>query len=232
MTGLKINDKKTQLLSISNAKNTNTAWIKLKDGSTMYSGENLKLLGFIFNQKPNVHSQVDNIIDRAASRSFVLRHLSNINCDKKKLRNVYCSIVRSVLEYSSVVYGPMLTKYQSNRIENIQKRCLRSIYGFKLGYDELLEESGLKTLEQRREEATLKFALKASKNPQFMHWFPLNLNRSTGRMSKTFEEKHASSDRLYNSPLFKMRRLLNNTPDSNTNTITNYSDPSHLFNAP
>ena len=72
-----------QLLSISNAKNSNTAWLKLKDGSTMYSGEQLKLLGFIFNLKPNVHAQRDNIIEPAAGRSFVLRHLSSINCDRR-----------------------------------------------------------------------------------------------------------------------------------------------------
>ena len=173
-----------------------------------------EIIGFCFQQKkPNVHAQVENLIEKAAGRSFVLRHLLSINCDKSKLSNVYCSIVRSVLEYCSAVYSPMLTKCQLNRLKNIQKRCLRSIYGFKHDYEMLLQESGLRTLEERRELATVKFARKAAVNPQFKQWFLLNKNRSTGRMSKTYKEKHASSDRLYNSPLFKMRRLLNNTPD-------------------
>ena len=40
--GLKINEKKTQLLTVSNAKNSNNAWITLKDGSAMYSSETMK----------------------------------------------------------------------------------------------------------------------------------------------------------------------------------------------
>ena len=166
LTNLKINDKKTQLLSILSAKNTNTAWLKSKEGTNIYSGNKLKLLGFVFNEKPNVHAQVENLIEKAAGRSFVLRHLSSINCDISKLRNVYCSIVSSVLEYSGVVYGLMLTKYQSDRLENIQKRCLRSIYGYKHDYETLLQESGLRTLEERRELATIKCAQKAAVRAQ------------------------------------------------------------------
>ena len=64
-------------------------------------------------------------------------------------------------------------------------------------------------LEERRQKAIEKFAQKTVKNPQFSHWFPTNKNRSSQRTGKTYEEKLARSDRLYNSPLFKMRRILN-----------------------
>ena len=159
--------------------------------------------------------------------------MAGFQCDKTKLRNIYCSVVRSILEYSSVVHGPMITKYQSNRLANVQKSFLRSIYGYKLNYEQLLQESGLETLTQRRDNTLIKCARKSPANTQFSHWFPFNTNRTSSRRSKAYEEKHASSDRLYNSPLFKMRRLLNNTPDSIQNTSNvNYSDLSHLFNAP
>ena len=161
----------------------------------------------MFSNKPNVNSQIDNIVNRASSRSFVLRHLSNFNADKKRLRNVYCSIIRSVMEYSSVSYGTMITKYDKNRLETIQKKCLCCIYGYGLGYEELLDLSGLETLEARREKAILKFANKAANNPQFRHWFPTNKDR-TGRHGKQYEEFFAKSDRLYNSPLYAMRRML------------------------
>ena len=91
--------------------------------------------------------------------------------------------------------------------------------------------SGLETLEKRREKALLKFAQKASSNPQFMDWFPRNNNRSSQRTGKEFEEKFARSDRLYNSPLFAMRRALNNTPTSDRTSNPNFEDLSHLFNA-
>ena len=68
----------------------------------------------------------------------------------------------------------------------------------------------MKTLEERREAAlVLKFARKTEKNPQFRHWFPRNENRQSERGSKPFREFQARSERLYRSPLYTMRRLLN-----------------------
>ena len=124
----------------------------------MYSGNELKLLGFILNSKPNVNSQVDYVISKAASQSFVLRNLASQSTNKKKLKNVYCSVIRSLLEYSSVTFGPMLAQYQKNRLENIQKRCLKSIFGFNKTYQALLEEAEIETLEDRRFNAIKKFA--------------------------------------------------------------------------
>ena len=65
----------------------------------MYSGEPFNLLELLFGNKSTVYLQVDNLlIQRAASRAFVIRRLSGIRVDKSRLKNIYCSIVRSVLE--------------------------------------------------------------------------------------------------------------------------------------
>ena len=124
-------------------------------------------MGFKFSNKPDVHAQVDNLINRAASRAFVIRRLAGIKVDRTRLTRIYTSIVRSVLEYSSVTYGPMITKYDSNRIENIQKHCLRSILGFDKRYEDLLEESDLQTLEARRQSALKKLLKKLQKIRNF-----------------------------------------------------------------
>ena len=97
----------------------------MNDGSIMYSGDTFKILGFNFSKYPN--AQIDYVISRAASRFFVIRKLACLEVDKAKLRNIYCSIVRSVLEYCSVTYGPMIAKYQSKKLEDMQKRCLKSV---------------------------------------------------------------------------------------------------------
>ena len=96
----------------------------------------------------------------------------------------------------------MLPAYLKNMLENIQKKCLRSVYGPQLAYNELLETSGLETLEARREAALLKFAKKAATNPQFRHLFPKNTNRSSQRIGKEYQEFYARTDRLYFSALF------------------------------
>ena len=111
------------------------AWIRLIDGTVMYSASLFKILGFTFSDKPTIHAQINYIINRAASSFFLIRRFAGIVVDKSKVKNLYCSLVRSIMEYSSVTYGPMLAKYQSNKLENLQKRCLRTIYGYDKSYD-------------------------------------------------------------------------------------------------
>ena len=126
----------------------------------------------------------------------------------------------------------MLTKYQTNELENLQKKCLRMMYGYRKSYEELLQESGLQKLSVRRQEAVRKFAQKTSENSFYSYMFPKTDNARDLRSTKTFVEKFARSNRLYNSPLYYMRRLLNNTADSERNNNPMYVDLSHLFNAP
>ena len=51
-------------------------------------------------------------------------------------------------------------------------------------YDDLLQESGLQSLADRKKTALINFAKKAANNPQFEHWFPLNNNRQSERKTK------------------------------------------------
>ena len=137
-------------------------------------------------------------------------------------------MVRSVLEYSSVTYHSMITKKQANDLEIVQKKCLRCIYGYNKSYDELLAEADLLPLKKRREIAVAKFANKTKMNPIYAHWFRDNPNQTSQRCPKRIEEKFARTERLYNSPLFYMRRLINNSPHESGHE-SNYLDLAHLF---
>ena len=119
-----------------------------------------------------------------------------------------------------------------NRLERAQKQCLKMMYGYSFSYRELLEKSGLETLKERRENAMLKFAKKAAKNPLYKHLFPLNECERVNREQKTYKEELARTDRLYNSPVFAMRRALNNTPTNDRVNDPRLIDLSHLFNDP
>ena len=100
---------------------------------------------------------------------------------------------------------------------NLQKRCLKSIYSYEKSYDELLKESGLKLLEERREIALLKFARKTSLNPQFSNWFPRNQNRQSKRNFKPFKEEQARSEQFYKYLLYTMMKLLTERLTQSTN---------------
>ena len=75
----------------------------------------------------------------------------------------------------------------------------------------------MESLEDRRKNAILKFAQKAQKNPVYSHWFEENQNprRLTQRKSKKYVEKLAKTNRLYKSPVYTMRRLLNDDYEEN-----------------
>ena len=103
----------------------------------------------------------------------------------------------------------MLTEEQNVAIEGLQRTALKIIYGFGKNYKELLEESKLETLEERRKKAFLKFALTLSNSARYSEWFPIQENVVNLRKSNTYQEHYAKTNRLYKSPLFTMRRLLN-----------------------
>ena len=68
---------------------------------------------------------------------------------------VYCSIVRSVLEYACPVWAD-LPKDLDDAIESVQKRALRIVLP-NCHYDDALIQSGITALSQRREEACTNF---------------------------------------------------------------------------
>ena len=72
-----------------------------------------------------------------------------------QLVQVYCSIVRSVLEYAFPVWAA-LPKYLDDAIESVQKRALRIVLT-NCHYDDAIIQSGITTLSQRRKEACTNF---------------------------------------------------------------------------
>ena len=162
---LQINEKKTQILSVSSASYDTKAVLctNSQTNETVESENELKMLGFLFAEKPTVHAQIQNIIKKANKRFFVLLKYKRAGISKERLKDVFTSIIRSVLEYSSPAYHSQLTKHLTNLLEKVQKRSLRLIYGYEKDYASLLTESGLQSLERRREILFNKFARKTLK---------------------------------------------------------------------
>ena len=73
----------------------------------------------------------------------------------RQLILVYCSIIRSVLEYASPTWAGLM-QYFSDQIESIQTRALKIIFP-SLCYEDALKKSGLILLGQRREDACITF---------------------------------------------------------------------------
>ena len=104
----------------------------------------------------------------------------------------------------------MLTAGMADEIEYVQKRACKLIFGWDAKYDQLVSSGRIETLEERTKKLTLNFAKKCLKNPRFKTWFvEKNYSNLNLREERRFEELFARTERLKNSPLFYMRRALN-----------------------
>ena len=126
------------------------------------------------------------------------------------------------------VYHSQLNQYQINLLERVQKRSLRAIYGYQHTYEHLLELSGLERLQTRRQTAFEKFTNKTLENPKYQSWFPLKTHVREVRNIRPYIEENAITQRLYRSPLYAMRRYLND----HRPVEPNFDDLSGAFNKP
>ena len=209
--GMVVNNKKTNLLCISDAMSYKaTAFILDADGERLSSTNGMKLLGFHLDSRPSCHAQVEAMKKRMRETVWVLRHLKLSGFTEQELARVYTTVIRPVLDYCCVVYHAMLTDEQDQHVERLQARALKSIYGYKMSYADMRKKAGVTTLRERRTVLADKFAEKAAGNPRFRDWFPLRAGRQGGRRAaEVYQEFAARTDRLHNSPLYYFRRRLN-----------------------
>ena len=123
----------------------------------------------------------------------------------------YTMKIRSVLEFASPVFTSMLTDQLIMDIERIQKIVVKVILGpLYLSYDHALKYLSLTSLETRRKQLSLKFALACLDSPQHSHIF--RERKSTYykiRNTRSFEEPHCHTKRYFSSPIPYLTRLLN-----------------------
>ena len=182
------------------------------DDKKIESCKQMKILGFIFEERPTVEAHISYCITKFNRALWSLTHLRRAKISDGIMLEVFKVMLRPLLEYCSAVYDPMLTIELENNLERQQRRALQIIYGFGISYSELLERTGLETLKVRRQKACLDFAVKLAESQRFAELFPrteYTEDMPTTRNRKQYVEKFARTSRLYNSPLYTMRRHLN-----------------------
>ena len=109
-------------------------------------------------------------------------------------------------------------------IERQQTQALKHIFGPKISARKLRELAGVKSLEERRKDAALKFAIKARSSERFGSWFPERPPSKRGRRllvgHRRYEESTFRTDRHLNSPKNYLRRLLNEHEDERSEYTT------------
>ena len=179
------------------------------EGNQIQTVDSIRILGFEFCSDLGMGAQVEEIKRGFRVRQWILTHLAHCVFSKEDLLKVYWSVLLPVHDYCSCVYNSSLTLTPANALERLQARALKCIYGYQYSYRALLQMTGLQTLQERRDMRSDKFAAKCLQNPRYQAWFPVQPRTRATRSSQASLEAFARTKRLYNSPLFHMRRRLN-----------------------
>ena len=206
-----VNARKTQLLCVDNNPNVVSRTFIRPRGVKIGSSDKLKILGFVFGVRPTCEAQVGYLLEKYRGRLWSLRKLAANGLSREDLLRFYTTNMRSIFEYTQVTYHTMITKEQSGLLESAQSRALKIIHGTEYSYENLLRQTGLSRVEDRRKAAFEKFTVKAANNEIINHkWFPLNeAALHDTRTRNVYLEEMARTEKLYRSPIFEMRRLLN-----------------------
>ena len=211
--GMKVHAGKTQLMCIAETK----AYVPRAhffdlDGNRIVTKSSMKILGFHFSSDPDMALQVKDIRRKYLARIWTLRHLGHRGFEEQELVKVYRSVILPVHDYCSCVFNSSLTLTQATVLERLQAQSLKSIYGYHHSYASLRQMTGLDSLQERRDKRDLKFAQKCLASDRYKAWFPLNPIERVTRQPLKYKESRSRTNRLYNSPLFNMRRRLNGKP--------------------
>ena len=119
---------------------------------------------------------VAEIFKKANGRLYILKHvklLKRFNLPHDDLVTNFTGFVRTLAEYAAPVWHCGLTVNESITLERIQKRACKIIVDKHYSsYDEALQECGLDSLTDRRDQLSLNFLKSLMESEQFSGWVP------------------------------------------------------------
>jgi ribonuclease HI len=128
-----------------------------------------KFLGVIFDQKLNFKPHIAYLKDKSLKSLNLLKVIANTKwgADRDSLLQLYRALIRSKLDYGSVVFGSARPSYLE-RLEPIANKALRLCLGaFRTSpIDSLQVEANEPSLTLRREQLSLQYAIKLQANPR------------------------------------------------------------------
>ena len=160
--GMKFNADKCYILPI----NQKTSRYYQLNKTILKHVETNPYLGLQFSKDLTWTAHITNTVKKASSTlGFLRRNLSR--CPQECRKTAYIALVRSTLEYGSMIWDPYLVK-DVQLLEQVQRRAARFITGdYKSrtpgSMTKMLEDLNIPTLKSRREDNRLTFLYKISK---------------------------------------------------------------------
>ena len=211
---MQLNAEKCYVMSYTTSKSPMNYQYELMD-TVLTRSLTLKDLGILFDNKLEFTSHYSAIIKRAFKMlGFVIRVSRNFrNVDTVMV--LYKTLVRSQLEYASVVWSPYL-KSHVRAIEKVQRKFTRFLYRkFQYPYQEYedrLTSLELESLCNRRQLIDLKMLYKIVNGNVVTNCisdFTMRINRKNVRNMNLFGIKKYNTEYCKNSPVPRLMNLYN-----------------------
>ena len=146
---MKLNPKKCKEMVVDFLQYKSTCSSPLIIGGALDERVSLyKLLGVIVSDDLSWNAHCEYIYDKATKRLYGLRILKKSDLSPSDLVSVYCSTIRSVLEYASPVWAA-LSAYLNDLLEQVQRKALYIVFPDRC-YSDALHLADLELLSDRR----------------------------------------------------------------------------------
>ena len=145
---MSFNTKKCQLMPITKNRSPSFAPLQL-EGTTLEVTAEFSDLGLLTNHKLSWNSHIDKISSKANKVLGLIKRNCRDLKDVSTLRTLYCALVRSQLEYRSVVWSPF-TARNITKLETVQRRASKFILKTEDDYEVRISKLNLLSLEHRR----------------------------------------------------------------------------------
>ena len=183
--------------------------VYFEDGLVVQTIGQTTLLGVVVSENLKWHKNTTYICLKARRKLWVIRRMMQLDLTVYQLFDVYIKEVRSVLEYAVPVWHSSLTKKEKSEIESIQKVAFRMILKHSYSsYSHACAFFGTVTLEQRRLDICLKFALKNIKSNQSL-FEPPPKHEKLRKRNLLVKEYKCTSKRFQKSSLPFLAKLAN-----------------------
>ena len=141
---MKLNEAKCKYMIFSRSNTKFTTRLTINNQNLEKLGV-MKLLGVWISQDLSWSRNCQEICQKSYSRLSMITKLKYVGVCLEDLLDIYILFIRSVTEYCSVAFHSSLTHQQSDKLEKIQKTCLKVIMGeMYVGYLAALEMCGLR----------------------------------------------------------------------------------------
>ncbi|KAL1446776.1 hypothetical protein WDU94_005426 [Cyamophila willieti] len=221
--GLNFHPKKCYVMNYTNKESPITYTYNINNTPLNYV-EHYKDLGVTFEKNLEFKKHLNEIEKKAFQRLGMIIRFSKPIQDLDALRLLYQSLVRSILEYGSIIWSPR-TQVAIKSLEKIQARFTRyafhkenkfyPLYPEYIEYELLIEQFNLSSLQDRRRDNQLKFLKKVvsgSLNHAYVSekvQFRQIDTRLRSAATKQFEIPNKKEIYMFKSPIIKSMSLYN-----------------------